>query len=72
MSASSVTAANKDDKDRAATINAGVKAPQLYPPATFRGGAVCFPANGSNTSVSVSSTGAAAVTKIFDHNGDPI
>ena len=72
MSASSVTAANKDDKDRAETINAGVKAPQLYPPATFRGGAVRFPANGSNTNFSAASTGAAAVAQIFDHSGEPI
>ena len=71
-SSSSVMATDKDEKERAATINTVLKALQLYPPAPDRGGAVSFPDNVSNANVSAASTGAAAVTQIFDHNGDPI
>lgn len=74
MSSSSVTATATAEKERAATINAVVKALQLSPTAPTGGGAaaVRFPSNGSNTNISAALTSAATVTQIFDHNSDPV
>lgn len=71
---SSVTAAASAEKERAATINAVVKALQFSHPVPTSGGtaAVRFPSNGSNANISAALTGAAVVTQIFDHNGDPV
>ena len=71
-SSSSVTETAKSVKESAETTNSVVKALQLSSPAHVRGGAVHFPSNGSNTSVSAASNSAAAMTQIFDRNGDPI
>ena len=72
MSSMSVTFYDKAEKQRAATINAVVKALKLSFPNPARGGGVCFPANERNSNVSASVTGTTAVTWIFDHNGEPI
>ena len=49
-----------------------MKALQLSPPDPDIGGAVSFSANRINVNVSASMTSAAAVTKIFDRNGEPV
>ena len=53
-------------------INVVVKALQLYFPSTDILRAVSFPDNEINANFCAYLTGAAAVTQIFDHNGDPI
>ena len=72
MSFSSVTETAEDEKEIAATINSVVKALKFSSPDPVRRWAVRLPANGINTNRSAASTGAAAVTQIFDHNRDPI
>ena len=72
VSSSSVTATDKSEKDRSATIKAVVKSLQFSSPVPAIVGDVHFPANRSNANANADFNGAAAVTRIFDHNGDPI
>ena len=72
MSSSAITETDKDEKERAATINVVLKELKFSSPAPVRVGDSSFPANGSNTNVSAASTGATTVTRKYDHNGDPI
>ena len=72
MSSSPVTAAAKSEKNITSTINAVLKLLQLYSSFTDIGGSVRLPANRSNTNDSAASASAAAVTQIFNNNGDPI
>ena len=69
---SSVTATSKANKERATKINVEVKELQLFSSAPARGGSVSFTDIGGNANVSEALNGAAAVTQIFYHNGDPI
>ena len=62
----------KSEKYRAARINAVVKELQLSNPSHVRRKAVLLLANGININDIAASTGAAAVTQIFNNNGDPI
>ena len=53
-------------------MNSVAKALTLSSPNPVRGGSVCLPDNGSNTKNSAALTGAAAMTQIVNHNGEPI
>ena len=72
MISSSITENSNDEKQKGETINAVVKALQLSPLDTSRGGALSLPDNGINADISADLTGAAAVYQIYYHNGNPI